>query len=352
MRAMPRLKPVAFLLMFFVLALVIGLIPTWPVRSAQIGPLNATNFVAAAPQGFGDRQNSIPWSMLWWKGKLYVGTGRSTQCAQIATMAIYLPFVTYPPLEQDISCSSSPQDLSLQADILALDAWDCQRERVFQSPNDVPIPGYTGKFVARDIGFRGITAFTEADGTEALYLSGVSSRSFNEGVAPPRILRTTDGENFTAVPQEPGTVLGDIDAVGFRGMTSYKNKLYVITSVGLLGQGYLMESADPKSGNNSFQRVSPESMTLYEVGTYNGYLYVGTASRIDPFAVLRTDASGQKPYQFTPVLQDGGNREQPSKTVVSMHTFQDRLYVGTDRPAELYRINPDDTWIWLSEHRA
>ena len=27
-----------------------------------------------------------------------------------------------------------------------------------------------------------------------------------------------------------------------------------------------------------------------------------------------------------------------------MHVFKGRLYVGTDRPAELLRINPDDTW--------
>jgi hypothetical protein len=31
-----------------------------------------------APQGFGDRQNSQAWSMAWWRGRLYVGTGRAT----------------------------------------------------------------------------------------------------------------------------------------------------------------------------------------------------------------------------------------------------------------------------------
>lgn len=344
MRILTRLNLIACLYVVCVCVLVIGFIPTWSVRSATIGPTTAEDLVTAAPQGFGDRQNSITWSMAWWKGHLYVGTGRSTQCQQVATMAIYLPFVTYPPLEADIACASSPQDLSLQAEIWRWTPETATWQRVFQSPNDVPIPGHDGKFVARDIGFRGMTIFTEADGTEALYVSGVSSRSFNAGVAPPRILRSTDGETFTAVPQDAGTMLGDTDAVGFRGMTTYKNKLYVITSIGLLGQGFLMESADPASGNDSFKQVSPEAMTLYEVDTFNGYLYVGTASRTDPFAVLRTDATGPIPYQFTPVLQDGGNREKPSKTVVSLHEFDGRLYVGTDRPAELYRINPDDSW--------
>ena len=41
------------------------------------------------------RQNSHSWSMAWWKGKLYVGTGRSTLCVQQATLAFFYPDQNY-----------------------------------------------------------------------------------------------------------------------------------------------------------------------------------------------------------------------------------------------------------------
>src|SRR5690242_13913841 len=46
-----------------------------------------TGFSVAAPQGFGDRQNSWAWAMAWWQpqgdptGHLYVGTNRAWPCA-------------------------------------------------------------------------------------------------------------------------------------------------------------------------------------------------------------------------------------------------------------------------------
>ena len=56
-----------------------------PSQSSSNSPLIVANdlvFRQAAPQGFGDRQNSWAWSMYWWKGKLYVGTNRAWHCAE------------------------------------------------------------------------------------------------------------------------------------------------------------------------------------------------------------------------------------------------------------------------------
>jgi hypothetical protein len=287
----------------------------------------------------------MPWSMIWWKGKLYVGTGRSTQCVQVATEAIYLWYITYPPLEPDIECTPDPLDLPLQAEIWRwtpeTNVWD----RIYQSPNDVPVPGHPGKFVPRDIGYRGMILYTEPDGTEALYISGVSARSFIDGLPPPRLLRSTDGEHFTPLPQNPGTFLGDIAADGFRSLAVYKGRLYVHAAVGFLGHGPLLEAADPAGGNNNFRQVSPEGVNVYEIKPFNGFLYIGTASKTDPFTVLKTDGEGSLPYTFTPVIEQGGYRLlRRASAVTCLHVFNNRLYVGTDMPSELYAINPDDTW--------
>jgi hypothetical protein len=202
--------------------------------------------------------------------------------------------------------------------------------------------------------------FNERDGTEALYVSGVSARAFDElslrhyrkdpRLPPPRILRSTDGEVFEPIPQEPGTLLHDLLPLhGFRGMTSHQGRLYVIGSLGALGYGNLLESADPAAGNDSFRKipVTPDDHPVYEIESYNGFLYVGTGGQPfkgdPPFSVWKTDGSGQRPYTFTQVIPPGAFRpERPAAAAISMFVHRDRLYVGTSR--ELFRIHPDDTW--------
>ena len=91
------------------------------------------SFTEIATQGLGDRHNTYIWSMVWWRGKLYVGTGRDNQCVQQATGHLFYPqLVSYPPLDPDIECTQSPQDLPLRAEIWRYtpqtDIW----ERVYQ----------------------------------------------------------------------------------------------------------------------------------------------------------------------------------------------------------------------------
>jgi hypothetical protein len=243
--------------------------------------------------------------------------------------------------------------MDLQAEIWRwtpeTDTW----ERVYQAPKDVEIQGTDPvKYTARDIGYRGMTVFKEADGTEALYAAGVTTRATNDGkgfagwVPAPRILRSTDGVNFEALPHDPGTFLGDNLLAGFRTFLTYKHKLYVVGSVGQLGQGILLEAEHPEEGNNAFRQVSPDGMAIFEIETYNGFLWAGTGSQPlghyipHPFALLKTNATGAPPYAFTPVIPEDGHRKSPA--VISMHEFKGRLFVGTDR--EVFRVNPDDSW--------
>jgi hypothetical protein len=303
-------------------------------------------FSEAAPQGFDDRQNSGVWSMQWWRGKLYVGTVRSWFCWSQAWFSQLSPLVPYPPVDPDFDCAPDPVDLPLQAEIWRYTPETETWERVYQSPNDVEIPGHPGEYTARDIGYRDMIVFEEADGTEALYVCGATINALWPPMPPPRILRSTDGTTFEPIPQDPGTVLGDLgqDQATFRDMEVFDGRFYVINGK-IQGHGSVLEAEDPAGGNDNFQWITPQDMRVFEIAPFNGFLYLGLSDRINGYAVAKTDATGTPPYQFTPVVTDGGFLQPgPSISVVSMHVFKDRLYVGTDAPVELIRINPDDTW--------
>ena len=53
------------------------------VHAQTTRPLTAANFALSSPRGFGDRDNSWAQSMVWWKGHLYVGTGRAALCTSL-----------------------------------------------------------------------------------------------------------------------------------------------------------------------------------------------------------------------------------------------------------------------------
>ena len=303
-------------------------------------------FSETSEQGFGDRQNNAAWSMAWWDGKLYVGTVRSWLCWSQAWFNKILPTVPYPPDDPDMECSPDPLNLPLQAEIWRYTPETETWERLYQSPNDVEIPGHPGRYTARDIGYRDLLVFEEPDGTEALYACGVTINTLWPLMPPPRILRSTDGTTFEPIPQDPGTILGDLgqDQATFRDLESYNGRLYVINGE-VQGHGSVLESDDPAGGNDTFRWITPKGMKVFEMAPYNGYFFVGTAEFATGYRVLKTDASGEPPYTYETVVADGGYLEPfPSSNVVSMHIFQGRLYVGGDKPAELIRINPDDSW--------
>jgi hypothetical protein len=317
-----------------------------PGASASHGPpLGQQDFTVAAAQGFGDRQNSWAWAMQWWGNHLYVGTNRAARCIGVWFEMKNDQPITYPPTDPGIACTPDPSDLPLQAEIWRWSPTTNTWERVYQSPNDVPNPDHAGKLVSRDVGYRTAAAFTESDGTEALYVGALNSQFMWDGKVPsPRILRSTDGVTFTPIPQLSGTFMGSLTLPSFRSMAAYNDKLFAVNG-GFLGPGVLIVSAKPGAGNNAWFRASPLGMRIFEVQPFNGWLYVGALDAVTGYSILKTQATGIPPYTFTPVVTGGGHLAvSPSRNVVSMHVFDGRLYVGTDNPAELIRINPDDTW--------
>ncbi len=329
-------------------------------------PFSARDFEQVAPRGFDDPNNSWAQSMVWWRDALYVGTNRQAACTSIFSIWNFVRLLVskefadtwfpYPPSGPVLSCPPDGADLSLQAEIWRWNPDPESWQRVFQSPLDLENPGTPpeppppGKKLPYEIAIRGLEPHTEPDSTEALYAFGVNSTVMwdRTQLPPPRILRSTDGMSFEPIPQTPGTFLGDLphnpDHSSFRSPESFNGKLFVISGP-IFGQGSLIASADPAKGDDAWFLASSPELKFYEMEAFNGWLYLGTLDLLNGYSIVKTRAEGPPPYAFVPVIPPGaGLLEAPSRSVVSMHEYDGRLYVGTATKTEIVRINPDDTW--------
>jgi hypothetical protein len=313
-----------------------------------------------ATGGFGDWQNSYAWSMAWFKGKLYVGTARREACVEYATLDFFFPGQGYynGPLDflPEANCPPDYYDLDLRAEIWQYTPETEVWRRVFQS-STIPNPRAPGKQVARDIGFRGMVVHTNASGEQALYVGGVTTDEYIPELAvdyPPRILRSVDGETFAPLPTGPGVIhntFGEQRPIGFRALLSFQGRLFASASGGLTGDGVLFEIRDPEGPSPQFVQVTPDTIHIYELAAFNGTIYLGTGTPDHGYSVFRVTDLTTTPFGVTQVLPEGAGRGIGITSVVSMHVFKGRLYVGANgwgagssAAAEEVRINPDDSW--------
>jgi pimeloyl-ACP methyl ester carboxylesterase len=339
----------------------------------------APEFSRIATGGFGDDHNTFMWSMEWFNGKLYVGTGRDVECYAHADDLVQTGLAIAYPVP---GCPADYKDLSLQAEIWQYTPETKTWVRVYQSPADIPIgTDQAGNqvFAAEDIVYRGMAVFTEADGTQALYVAGNSASATFDTIPPyntqgypnPRILRTTDGVNFTPIPMDPGTFMGDIVANsttefkvrGFRDLVVYNGVMYA-TATDYIGTGSIISSSNPSAGDNAWQAVSPPTATMpvRTLLVFNNYLYVGGGdARVgqpnpnggavipDGYFVYKATNPTTDLSSFTQIITDGAGvaAGQRAHDALSMAIFNNQLYVGTDRPTEMVRLNPDDSWDLL-----
>jgi pimeloyl-ACP methyl ester carboxylesterase len=316
------------------------------------------------------RFNTWLWSQRWYKGKLYIGFGRSVECMIYATSDAQQGTSVYPP--PDAECTPDMKDLALRSEIYRYTPETQTFELVYKSPADINIgTNQNGQqvYTARDAGYRDMFVVDEPGGVQALYVAGVSAGSLfnklpqwpNKTYPPPRILRTVDGVNFAPLPQDPGTFLGDIcknntdiSVVSFRSFMNYNGRLYV-NATNLRGEGFVIESAEPWKGNNAWRRVSPDAslVRIWDIQTFNNWLYAATGNREgnEGYGVFKTNAQGWDPvkqsYAWIPVIQYGAWQSNPdyrSPVGLTLAVFQNMLYVGTDRRTEMVRIRGDDTW--------
>jgi hypothetical protein len=115
--------------------------------------------------------------------------------------------------------------------------------------------------------------------------------------------------------------------------------------------------ANPKDGNNSYEFASPptDQLPIWILEQFNGFLYAGTGlpDATSQYGVYKTNGTGTAPYTWSPVVTNGAYAQTLiSNYAMSMQVFSDSvgcpgigcLYVGTDRPTELIRLHPDDSW--------
>ena len=348
---------------------------SWSKIAARIQGLEYTlaEFNRVATNGLGDSHNTFIWSMQWFKGRLYIGTGREVQCISLRTSDIQNGTNLYETSVLSGQCPElSTLHRSLAAEIWRHDPAAGSWQRVFKSPDNV-FAGFDERgalFTARDVGFRGMTIVTDALGNEELYVGGVNSGTIFEhlpafagGFPPPRLLHTSNGTDWVAVPQLPGTFMGEIGKPlpgserkqrSFRALTFYGGRLFA-TVADYRGVGFVIASGNPAAGNNAWYRVTPipEAFPVWNLTVFNNLLYATTGDKdVDNsgYGLYKTTAAGAPPYTWTPVVTNGGYQPDPrlrSPNGLSFAEFNGHLYLGTNRPTELIRVRPDDTWDLL-----
>jgi hypothetical protein len=313
-----------------------------------------------AENGFGDPRNVYAWSMARFRGRIYVGTGRLVVCVENQTIDFFLRvsqrYVTNPL--PGATCPPNPYDMDLRAEIWEYTPRTGTWRRVYQSRADVPNPRAPGKFVARDIAFRGMTVFRDARGRKRLYVGGVTADEYLPELKrryPPRILSSADGRHWRATPARDVVVrvpYGVFRPMGFRSLQVWRGRLYITATPGLTGDGAIFEVERPWSpGRAHFRQISPSRISVFEFDRFNGALYAGTGDRARGYGVYRITRDGSR-YRVQPIVTDGAGRGQTVTSVVSMDVFKRRLYVGSsgwyneesNPVSEIIRIDRTGRW--------
>jgi hypothetical protein len=327
-----------------------------PISSGQSrGGLGPEHFVRIASHGFGDAENSYAFSMDWYRGRLYVGTVRNMLALIKAS----------PPRHP---AAMKPWPVKTPRDVFTLDlrsqVWryspDVHRwSRVFVSPL---VTGLNGEPTPRDIGYRHMTVFRgPEDVGPALYVATAASNTRGLGA---HILRYTEPDGMVPFTR-PG--LGDQNVSTFRMLVDFKGRLYTSP----VGSGRAWNAADrPTILQNDGRTFGPwrpvsephfgdrSNDAFYSMAVFADHLYVGTLNPNSGYQIWKTRGDGRPPYRWIRVLDRGAGRGNLNEAAVSMHVFNDALYIGSGisnggynrthliGPAagEIIRIYPDDTW--------
>ncbi|MBD3181838.1 T9SS type A sorting domain-containing protein [Candidatus Poribacteria bacterium] len=367
------------------------------VPQTQARSLYKHDFDKIAEWGFGDPNNSYSWSMEWYNGKLYVGTSRN-----------FFEFITSDPTVWDnppVDPVVDPFALDLGAEIWEYDPATGIWKEVYKSPASIPIGTdllnnfgipiklTTGEYIldgetipagseiaiARDNGYRAMKVYTDPQhNEEALY---VGATSYLDGFVPFRLLRgfpNEDGDiefEELQIAFDPVTDTPPFPISSIRSLVEYKGKLYTApTRVGFDQReehriiyeveihngdfwGAIFREASPPGFND------PDNTVVFEGVVFNGYLYAGTGNKTTGFQVWKTDATGDLPYNWVPIITEGAYRGPTNVGVASMKVFRNKLYVGggipggfdmitgLSGPPELIRICKDDRWSLVAGDR-
>lgn len=331
-------------------------------QRAAVGGLGSTSVIAQ--NGFGSTQNSYAWGMTWFKGKLYVGTGRDVNCVERETTDFYYPFShsysTHP--EPGVHCPKNPYAMDLRAEIWQYTPKSGTWRMVYRAPVGIVNPRARKRHLhlSPDIAYRGMAVVRDPKGRQVLFVSGVSADEYVPQASirqPPRLLRSYDGRHFhnISVPiivHRTGA-FPDHRAIGFRGIVTWRGGLYVLASTGLTGDGAVMRINHPWSKKASFTQVTPPWLYVFEVQTFDGNLYFGGGNGNTGYSVYKLSRK-HRPFRLHPIVTRGAGRGHYMTSVVSMQVYRNHLYVGAVGwycvtcnalpTTELIRIAPNGHW--------
>jgi len=347
--------------------LVLGLMLGLTSGTTAAVPAGERGITAIAQNGFGEQSNAYAWSMGWFKGKLYVGTGRDVLCVEDQTTQFYDKYLNYyvATPQANVHCPADPYDMNLRAQIWQYSPGSRAWKMVYRSPTERN-PAEPGKRVASDIGFRGMVDYTDPSGRHALYAAGLTADEYLPSLLkshPPRILRSYDGVHWQAL-RLPSVIVhfpyGNLRPMGFRSLVEWRGRLFATATPDLTGDGALFEITHPWSPHPGMVQVSPSNLDIFDVATFDGRLYVGCGNARTGYSVWKTSGKGfavgdlyaPYPFVFTPVVSGGAGRGGAMTSVVSMHVYRNALYVGasgwynknTNPRSELIRIYRNGQW--------
>lgn len=338
------------LILFICISLLIG---TGAIADDQDS--GGPDLVLISEGGFGDPQNNYAWSVAEFNGDVYVGTGRNIPYFVAQAMKAEgvfpenwtLSFLTSPGGSPPPPFALPNQSPPSQAEVIAWsndmrgEIWryhEGEWSEVHTASTFVhPLNGYT---YPEGIGYRAMTTFTDANGTESLY-AGV-------GFGLGRILLIQSSDGITWMPVNTSS----IPSSDTRAMISHHGRLYVGTGEGIYASG------SPSPYSDTWEKVA--DFETASLKSFNGYLYAGTGNPIGPsetngFEVWRStvaDPSGSSDWVR---IVSGGAGDAWNVLAATMQEYEGDLYVGslnlpfgtgTDgvKGFDLIRLDTKDSW--------
>lgn len=322
--------------------------------------LKRKDFQKIASNGFGSPYNAYPHSMTWFQDHLYVGTTRANLAYRGRWRA-----ETDPESLGEIWPVRIPDGLfsiDLRAEIWRYNPRADDWQRVFVSPM---VKGIDGFEVPVSIGFRAMTPFQGPhDAEPALYVPTWGSHQTPQT----NMLRSVDGVNFDLV-SEPGMGIPDPKPRGLRALVSFKGRLFTSPAVGqerrqpnVAGFMMVLVSSDPAQSDWQWACEphfgDPNNLSVFQMASFNGYLYAGTLNVHEGFQIWKTEAEGTPPFKWKKIISHGAYRGKFNQVAMTLQPFGGCLYVGSAiqeggldtenkvGPAEpeVLRINADDSW--------
>lgn len=331
----------------------------------------ASGFVKIGEGGFGDSANSYSWSVLPFKGDLYVGTNRH----HLHSMMEALSLMPGSPIRPDMlpadllpdpppSYGSPPYGpptnywftMGWATDFQG-EIWRYNKEdnwvRVHQS-GIMPIG--QNRYAPVAYGYRALAEFKGY-----LYACGIGT--WMPPLPVNTILRSANGD-----PGSWEDVSGNIRATtNIRAIAEWNGKLHVAASInsnqGIGGEAVVFVSDDPST--KIWKQVSTpgfggDNSEIYYLTVFNNHLYASTVNLVSGFELWKTDGSEDPAnpgkYLWKRIINNGFG-DTWNQYGMTMAAFGDYLYLGTavgigmvmkdgevvgTRPIEIIRVDKYD----------